>query len=132
MTAIGNVTTEVVKNEIYPAAHIDLPFQAGVKGTVLETQVRSTKTEVYTFYLDLHFREGDDQDRNRASKLAGQSARDTGLPIPIHLSVGRIGDAEANGRSSMACSLAMTLRDGAPMISPRSSRVPVSIPGSIA
>jgi hypothetical protein len=91
----------IAANTVYPAAQVNLPFQAGVKDSVVETQFRALTTKSYTFYLDLHFREGDGQDRNRVSTIAGTGQRDRtgqdvnrGLPIPVRLSVGRVG-AEA-------------------------------------
>ncbi len=101
--AIGNVTKLMVKNELYPPAYVDLPFQAGVKGTVLETQFRVLTAESYTFYLDLCFQETDKPGQAYVRGLTGTGAYDragpgarqidTGLPIPVHLSVGRVGDA---------------------------------------
>ena len=95
------IATTLASNTIWPAAQVDLPFHAGVKGSVVETQLHASTTKNYTFYLDLHFREGDQQDRERVRKLAGTGAYDrsgpgarqidTGLRIPVHLSVGRVG-----------------------------------------
>lgn len=97
--AAGNVTAAMIKTELYPPAYVNLPFQAGVKGTVLETQFRVLTTASYTFYLKLYFRATDEQDRTRIENLAGDGSRDrngrsvnTGLPIPVRLSVGRFSD----------------------------------------
>ena len=104
-TVVVNVTAAIIKDSIYPQAYLKVPIQAGVKGTVLETQFRALTTKHYTFYLDLHFPEGDRQARERVRKLSGTGqynksgpgARqiDTGLPIPIRLSVGRADDPDS-------------------------------------
>jgi hypothetical protein len=84
---------------VFPSTNLNLPFQAGVKGAVLDTQFRVRTTEGYNFNLDLHFRENNAQDRERVRELAGTGQYNragrqinTGLPIPVRLRVSRIGD----------------------------------------
>jgi hypothetical protein len=91
---------------LFPPANgfVDLPFPAGVKGSILDMQIRVVRTESYTFALELYFREKDAEDRDRVKKLAGTGQYDTsrpdprqintGLPIPVRLSVTPV-DAEA-------------------------------------
>jgi hypothetical protein len=85
-------------------AHVDAPFEAGNKGSVVEAEFSVATAKTYTFYLNLYFREGDRQNKERVRKLAGTGAyRDgrqinTGLAIPVRLRVERIGN---NGASSI-------------------------------
>src|SRR5262245_25693734 len=86
------------------SAHVDVPFEAGNKGSVTEAEFSVATAKTYTFYLNLFFREGDRQNKERVRKLAGTGAYrdgrqiDTGLPIPVRLRVERIGN---NGASSI-------------------------------
>jgi hypothetical protein len=107
-------------------AYVDVPFEAGNKGAVAEAEFTIATPKTYTFYLNLYFREGDQdrvparkinltqqelkslervrQNAERVRKLAGTGAYrdgrqiDTGLAIPVRLRVERIGN---NGASSI-------------------------------
>jgi Domain of unknown function (DUF5625) len=85
-------------------AHVDVPFEAGNKGSVVEAEFSVATRKTYTFYLNLYFMEGDGQTKERVRKLAGTGAYrdgrqiDTGLAIPVRLRVERIGN---NGASSI-------------------------------
>ena len=85
-------------------AHVDVPFEAGNKGSVVEAEFSVATAKTYTFYLNLYFREGDRQNKERVRKLAGTGAYrdgrqiDTGLAIPVGLRVERISN---NGASSI-------------------------------
>jgi hypothetical protein len=85
-------------------AHVDVPFEAGKKGSVVEAEFSVATRKTYTFYLNLYFREGDAQNKERVRNLAGTGAYrdgrqiDTGLAIPVRLRVERIGN---NGASSI-------------------------------
>jgi hypothetical protein len=85
-------------NAVSPFARIDVPFEAGRKGAVVEAALNVTTTTErrYTFYLDLLYRPKDWQDMGRVRTLAGTGAYrdgrqiDTGLAIPVRLSVDRV------------------------------------------
>jgi len=79
--------------------YVEVPFEAGTKGSVVEVQFRVPKAYAYSFFLDLQYKEGDRQDRDRVQQLAGTGGYDsnqrpinTGLAIPVRLIVERIGN----------------------------------------
>jgi hypothetical protein len=79
---------------------VKVPFEAGTKGSVAEVQFRVPRTQhAYSFFLNLYFKEGDRQERDRVQRLAGTGAHDyegrpidTGLAIPVRLIIERIGN----------------------------------------
>jgi Domain of unknown function (DUF5625) len=79
---------------------VEVPFEAGTKGSVVEVQFRVPKKGyAYSFFLDLQYKEGDRQDRDRVQQLAvtggydsNQRPINTGLAIPVRLIVERIGN----------------------------------------
>jgi Domain of unknown function (DUF5625) len=79
-------------------AHVDVPFKAGNKGSVVKAEFSVATKKAYTFYLTLYFKEEDRQSKERVRKLAGTGAYrdgrqiDTGLAIPVRLGVERIGN----------------------------------------
>jgi len=82
-------------------AHVDVPFKAGNKGSVVEAEFSVATRKTYTFYLNLYFKKGDGQNRERVRKLAGTGAyRDgrqiDGLAIPVRLRVERISNNAAS------------------------------------
>jgi hypothetical protein len=83
-------------------ANVDVPFDAGNKGAVVEAEFSVATTKTYTFYLNLYFRDGDRQNKEHVRKLAGRGAYrdgrqiDTGLAIPVRLRVERIGNSGAS------------------------------------
>jgi hypothetical protein len=85
-------------------AHVDLPFEAGKKGSVAEAEFSIATSKTYSFYLNLHFTKGDRQSTERVRRLAGTGGyRDgrqveTGHAIPVRLRAERIGN---NGASSI-------------------------------
>jgi hypothetical protein len=96
----SDVVIVAVKQKLLPAAHVDVPFQAGVKGSMVDAQFHVSRADGYTLYLNLDFKEGDADDRDRVRKLVGSSGYDgtgpgarqidPGLSIPVRLSVGRV------------------------------------------
>src|SRR5262245_16998844 len=88
----------VTMNALSLPAQVDVPFKAGNKGSVIEAEFSVAMRKTYTFYLNLYFRKGDGQNRERVRKLAGTGAYrdgrqiDTGLAIPVRLRVERIGN----------------------------------------
>jgi hypothetical protein len=94
----------VTMSALSQPAYVDVPFEAGNKGTVAEAEFSVATSKTYTFYLNLHFREGNGQNKERVRKLAGTGVyrdgrqTDTGLAIPLRLRVERIGN---NGASSI-------------------------------
>jgi len=88
----------VTTNALSLPAHVDVPFKVGSKGSVVEAEFSVAMRKTYTFYLNLYFRKGDGQNRERVRKLAGTGAYrdgrqiDTGLAIPVRLRVERIGN----------------------------------------
>ncbi len=81
---------------IVGAPWIDVPFAAGQKGAVVEQNFHVPRDEYFAFTLDLYFKPGDPQDRAKIAKLAGYGGRDrngnaidTGIPIPVKLTVFR-------------------------------------------
>lgn len=81
---------------------VSVPFTAGRKGSVVEVHFKVPKTYSYSFFLNLYFKEGDAQARERVHRLAGTGAYDanrrpvdTGLAIPVRLIVERIGNDES-------------------------------------
>jgi len=71
-----------------------MPFAAQVKGAILELDVRVREKRRYSFALQLGFSSSDNSARQRIALLAGSGARradgtpvDTGLPIPLELSI---------------------------------------------
>jgi hypothetical protein len=114
----------VTMSALSQPAYVDVPFEAGNKDSAVEAEFSVATTRTYTFYLNLYFREGD-QDRvlagkavltqqelkslerdrlkrERVRKLAGTGAYrdgrqiDTGLAIPVRLRIERIGDNDAS------------------------------------
>jgi len=94
----------VTMSALSQPAYVDVPFEAGNKGSVVEPEFSVATAKTYTFYLNLHFREGDSQNKERVRKLAGTGAyqdgrpAETGLAIPVRLRIERIGN---NGASSV-------------------------------
>src|SRR5262245_10184590 len=92
----------VLENARSIPASVDVPFAAGSKGAVVDTEFYVPTTMTYTFRLDLRYPEGDRQERERLSALAGTGQyRDgkqinTGLPIPVRLRVERIDQGGAS------------------------------------
>jgi hypothetical protein len=64
----------VTMNALSLPAHVDAPFEAGNKGSVVEAEFSVATAKTYTFYLNLYFREGDRQNKERVRKLAGTGA----------------------------------------------------------
>ncbi|WP_342151357.1 DUF5625 family protein [Methylorubrum sp. SB2] len=89
-------------------ASAQAPFDAGVRGATAEVSFTVPSKARYSFYLDLYFQDGDArdpdrrEDRARVGALAGSGAydsntmrrRDNGVPIPVRLTVTRIGGAD--------------------------------------
>jgi len=77
-------------------------IRGGKQGLRCRTEFSVATAKTYTFYLNLHFREGDSQNKERVRKLAGTGAYrdgrqiDTGLAIPVRLRVERIGNIGAS------------------------------------
>jgi uncharacterized protein DUF5625 len=94
----------VAMSALFQPAYLDVPFEAGNEGSVVESEFSVATRKTYSFYLNLHFTKGNRQDTERVRKLAGTGAyRDgrqieTGLAIPVRLRVERVGD---NGVSSI-------------------------------
>jgi Domain of unknown function (DUF5625) len=94
----------VTMSALSQPAYVDVPFEAGNKGTVVEAEFSVATSKIYTFYLNLRFREGNGQNKERVRKLAGTGAYqdgrrvETGLAIPVRLRIERIGN---NGASSV-------------------------------
>jgi len=94
----------VTMSALSQPAHVDVPFEAGNKGAVVDAQFSVAASKTYSFYLNLHFTKGNHQDAERVRKLAGAGAYqhgrqlETGLAIPVRLRVERIGN---NGTSSI-------------------------------
>jgi len=94
----------VTMSALSQPAYVDVQFEAGNKGSVVEAEFTVATRKTYTFYLNLHFRAGNGQNKERVRKLAGTGAYrdgrqiDTGLSIPVRLRVEQIGN---NGVSSI-------------------------------
>ena len=114
----------VTMSALSQPAYVDVPFEAGNKGSAVEAEFSVATTRTYTFYLNLYFREGDQErvpagkavltqqelkwlerdrlKRERVRKLAGTGAYrdgqqiDTGLAIPVRLRIERIGNNDAS------------------------------------
>jgi len=78
-----------------PNARFDVPFEAGKKNSIVETQIGVPTTMTYQFELNLYY---DSQNRERVRELAGTGeSRDgkrinNGLPIPVRLSIGKVAE----------------------------------------
>src|SRR5215510_918685 len=94
----------VTMSALSQPAYVDVPFEAGNKGSVVEAEFSVAARKTYTFYLNLYFTKGDGRHTERVRKLAGTGAYrdgrqvDTGLAIPVRLHVEHIGD---NGVTSI-------------------------------
>jgi hypothetical protein len=92
----------VTMSALSQPAYVDVPFEAGNKGSVAEAEFSVATRKTYTFYLNLHFTRGNRQDAERVRKLAGTGAYrdgrqvDTGLAIPVRLRVERLGNSGAS------------------------------------
>jgi hypothetical protein len=114
----------VTMSALSQPAYVDAPFEAGNKGSVVEAEFSVATRKTYTFYLNLYFREGDQdrvpagkavltqqelkslkrdrQNQERVRKLAGTGAYrdgrqvDIGLAIPVRLRIERIGNNDAS------------------------------------
>jgi len=86
----------VITNARSIPTSIDVPFAAGSKGAIVDTEFSVPTAMTYAFTLDLRFAESDRRERDRLEKLAGTGQyRDgrqinTGLPIPVRLRVERL------------------------------------------
>jgi len=78
--------------------YLDIPFRAGVEGTVLDTEITIPYRDYYQFYLILHCKPDDPADHSRLQILAGTGETNAsgrrvnnGIPIPISLRITTIG-----------------------------------------
>jgi hypothetical protein len=97
MATIMALLQACAANFLYPPVTLDIPFAAGLPGVTIDTNIRIYSTNFYQFYLILHFKEHDPQDRNRVQSLAGTGQTDAsgrpinnGLPIPVRLILSRV------------------------------------------
>src|SRR5215470_12184229 len=49
----------VTRSALSQSAYVDMPFEAGHKGSIVEAEFSVASAKTYTFYLNLYFREGD-------------------------------------------------------------------------
>jgi hypothetical protein len=124
LALVASTLYVVTMSALSRPAYVDVPFDAGHKGSAVEAEFSVATTRTYTFYLNLHFREGDQdrvpagkavltqqelkllkrdrQNKERVRKLAGTGAYrdgrqiDTGLAIPVRLRIERIGNNDAS------------------------------------
>src|SRR5215510_9692422 len=62
LALVAGALYAVTMSALSQPAYVDVPFEAGHKGSVVEAEFSVATTKTYTFYLNLYFREGD-QDR---------------------------------------------------------------------
>ncbi len=99
---LGRAAGGLMLQAALPAAHVSVPFNAGVAGSSAEGEFRVLRADLYAFTLEYMFREGDREDQERVRRLVqGIDLRqypprylDEGLSIPVRLSVSRRGEGQ--------------------------------------